>query len=466
MYQSRRDRTMGLGLAVVVVCLAATAAQGDFFLVQKIDLNSFFGPLGNNPYTITFDGTYAYAGGFNGGANPRDVGVLKINIFDPSVDFMALEPGGTQTVNQWRYYHGMVFQNGVLYALLDRPDGLVLSTNVRAIDVATGALVDTFDGDFGDGNGIVAEPAALPFPALGGLAFDPGSAGVDSGLSLLAWSSGRRSLIGIDDGVTIYDTSDGMIVTDITGSCTVSDASAWRDHVYDDTGNVYMRRSNQVQAGFRSGPNAISGYAHLTDELNADGTPKVGCGDGMPVAVRVAPFVVGQHLALISATSAGTDEDLIIFNDRPATFSQGDRPFADTVKLITTGGALPNPFVELLRDDGSPLTTIITPDGVGLYDFHYDAAGDLLLILDYSNRNLLVFSGTQPCNSPAQDSDGDGDIDLTDYAAFAECFNGPGQPWPGPPVNQAYCSCVDRGSDGDVDLVDLWLFQQAFTGLL
>lgn len=444
---------------VWALCVAAAPAHADFFLVRKIFVDGYFGAQGSNPLTMTFDGTYAYIGGYSGTPDPRDVGILKINISDPA-DATVLA-GGTQTVNQFRYYGGMVVRSGILYALLDRPDGLTSSTNVRAIDVDTGNLVDTFDGDFGDGDGIVVEPAGLTLQSLGGLAFDPGVGDVDTGLSLLAYGSGRRVLLDISDGTTLYDTSDGMIVTDITGSCTVSDSSAWRDHVYDAAGNVYARRSNQVQRANRTGPNSIGSYGHLTDELNADGTPKEGCGDGKPVATRVSAFLIGQHLDLIPASSAGTDEDLIVFNDR---YNNSQKGFVEAIKLINTNGELPNPSVEFLMGDGTPLNSNGARDGIGLYDFHYDAAGDLLLILDFTHRDLLVFSGTQPCNNPAQDADGDGDVDVADYAAFEECVSGPGQLWPGPPVNQVYCACVDRGLDNDVDLYDFVLFQLAFTG--
>ena len=68
-------------------------------------------------------------------------------------------------------------RDGVLYALCDRPLNSTASTNVRAIDVATGALVVTFDGDFGNGDGIVLEPAGMTVGATGQLAFDPGYQG-------------------------------------------------------------------------------------------------------------------------------------------------------------------------------------------------------------------------------------------------------------------------------------------------
>ena len=57
------------------------------------------------------------------------------------------------------------------------------------------------------------------------------------------------------------------------------------------------------------------------------------------------------------------------------------------------------------------------------------------------------------------DSEFDGDVDLEDYGAFADCMTGPGR------VDRL-CDCrfLDIDHDGDVDLGDCALFQNAFTG--
>jgi hypothetical protein len=65
-----------------------------------------------------------------------------------------------------------------------------------------------------------------------------------------------------------------------------------------------------------------------------------------------------------------------------------------------------------------------------------------------------------PCSVPPQDTDGDGDVDLQDLAAFTGCLNGPNIPWAGGPE----CVCLDTEPDGDVDLNDFTGFQEEFTG--
>ena len=57
------------------------------------------------------------------------------------------------------------------------------------------------------------------------------------------------------------------------------------------------------------------------------------------------------------------------------------------------------------------------------------------------------------------DAEFDGDVDLVDYTAFADCMTGPGR------VDRL-CDCrfLDIDHDGDVDLADFARFQNGFTG--
>ncbi len=77
----------------------------------------------------------------------------------------------------------------------------------------------------------------------------------------------------------------------------------------------------------------------------------------------------------------------------------------------------------------------------------------------------LAFALTtyKSCHKPPQDADGDGDVDLTDFAQFQACFNGPNRPWP-PTADPLICTCFDDDADSDVDLVDFGVFQTCFNG--
>ena len=67
------------------------------------------------------------------------------------------------------------------------------------------------------------------------------------------------------------------------------------------------------------------------------------------------------------------------------------------------------------------------------------------------------------CQRPAQDTDGDGDVDLTDFASFMVCFNGPNRGRP-PRAEPLRCVCLDSDGDRDVDLIDFAEFQRCFNG--
>ena len=69
------------------------------------------------------------------------------------------------------------------------------------------------------------------------------------------------------------------------------------------------------------------------------------------------------------------------------------------------------------------------------------------------------------CDDPmAGDIDCDGDVDLADHAAFAECMAGPGMfPAPAPPWSPYEClNAFDDDVDDDVDMHDFAVFQRRF----
>ena len=57
------------------------------------------------------------------------------------------------------------------------------------------------------------------------------------------------------------------------------------------------------------------------------------------------------------------------------------------------------------------------------------------------------------------DCNGDGGVDLFDYATFEACMSGPDGG-----LSEPACVCFDLDVDGDVDLQDACEFQRAFSG--
>lgn len=98
-------------------------------------------------------------------------------------------------------------------------------------------------------------------------------------------------------------------------------------------------------------------------------------------------------------------------------------------------------------------TSTLTIDPVGAAD-----QGSYACVVSNACGSATSAAATLGIPTPA-DSDRDGDVDLVDFKAFQDCFNGPNRQ----PLQQN-CSAVDYDRDGDVDLVDFKTFQTCFNG--
>jgi hypothetical protein len=105
---------------------------------------------------------------------------------------------------------------------------------------------------------------------------------------------------------------------------------------------------------------------------------------------------------------------------------------------------------ELLWLSGTMSTV---PTNVGTWYFHVQGYnGDDVANGVYDDDVTAAFAATP-------DLDGDGDVDLSDYATFLACYNGPGAPYPIPG-----CYVVDFDADSDVDLADYGAFLNCYNG--
>ncbi|MBN1490423.1 MAG: choice-of-anchor J domain-containing protein [Phycisphaerae bacterium] len=130
---------------------------------------------------------------------------------------------------------------------------------------------------------------------------------------------------------------------------------------------------------------------------------------------------------------------------------------SSTTFVVTAGGT--PPLAYQWRKDGMDIDGAIgasyTINNValadaGVYDVHItNTCGSVTS----SPATLTVVVGV-----PA-DLDGDTDVDLADFSAFAQCFNGPNRAPAG-----GCAAAADLDTDGDVDLADFSVFAQCFNG--
>ncbi|HUU85278.1 MAG TPA: FG-GAP-like repeat-containing protein [Phycisphaerae bacterium] len=83
-----------------------------------------------------------------------------------------------------------------------------------------------------------------------------------------------------------------------------------------------------------------------------------------------------------------------------------------------------------------------------------------MVAVTLTGLSLVAVPGTA---SLPGDSEGDCDVDLADFSAFAACITGPCAPDCDPPLDPA-CNVMDLDGDGDVDLIDFRAFQSGFSG--
>ncbi len=169
-----------------------------------------------------------------------------------------------------------------------------------------------------------------------------------------------------------------------------------------------------------------------------------------------------NHLPVMDVTELNVSEGSFVSADITAT----DTDTPDLVTLTHVSGALPaGLLLSANTASGSPTAKITVqgtpePGTAGTYVLEFTASDDL----PAGTITGTVTINVSGCKAPPQDVDGDGDVDLRDFETFQACFNGANRPWPGPPIPQAACACIDADKDLDVDLTDFGVFQSCFNG--
>jgi hypothetical protein len=165
---------------------------------------------------------------------------------------------------------------------------------------------------------------------------------------------------------------------------------------------------------------------------------------------RFSGVKVMSSNGLIFGVSALTGEGVTPSNDR--MFIMRDASSGQWYPIIRSGYVL---FGQPIVVDTGHESFLLESGGADSNRQCLSEDGILAAGFDFPGGPLGVFLVEL---TPFGDSDGDGDIDLVDFAQFQLCFSGPGGG-----VSDS-CRIFDFDTDNDVDLVDFAQFQVTFTG--
>ncbi|HMO26117.1 MAG TPA: PEP-CTERM sorting domain-containing protein [Tepidisphaeraceae bacterium] len=333
--------------AVATTIVGSGVASGavTFTEIARIDVSassSAGGPsfIGNNPAAIAWDGSRMFLGGLNASGATANTAIVEV-----------LNPLGTPSLGNAFGALSTADTRGIM--------GMDLNGNQLAVAWDNGAAADGGLRAF-DINNTASPTWSRNLRGFGGAAYDPGFGGVDSGVAYAQLGSGRRPLVNSATGADIYTTANGFIWFAAGDTQT-------RDFAFDpDTGDIYVRHSNNVTKATRTGGNSATGQTRIyNNNINN---------------------IAGAHIAFLSNTPDG---DLLVFNNRAATTS--GQNFADVVLFTDTNGTAATVNLNFLGG-------ISPAAGNGFYDFDYDAASQTLVVLDFLNRNVHVFQIPEPAS--------------------------------------------------------------------
>lgn len=217
-----------------------------------------------------------------------------------------------------------------------------------------------------------------------------------------------------------------------------------------DDGELYAVRISTVYhvIGTTTTPlySAPDGFGVITDlEVDAGGNMWIGTPNGLI-------YFDGTTTVYTPDNSAMSDLAVIDVTIRPGDGLIAVATSQQEIPPYTGGVALHDPASGewIGYDYGSSFMPFYAPGEV-----QFDADGHLWVgVLNFGAVKVFLGDSSAP-----GDLDGDGDVDLVDFAGFQLCFTGPGGA-----VSEGACQFSDFDGDGDCDLVDFNQFQLAFTG--
>ena len=233
--------------------------------------------IGTNPLGVAWDGSRLYVAGFdNFGSSELPIGLIEVLnpaslTGDVTLGAADFSPAFGQILqDSGRGYTGLDLSGGSLAASFD--GGAASSDAIQVFDTADNSLVWDLSA-----SGVMDRAGS-------GVAFDPGfpggSAAQGTGVAWTKFESGRRALNDAATGASIWQFDDSIPET--LGMQWLSDtpgvgSNFARDMTFDpDTGDVYVRRSNDVDAADRTGDNATDNRRTIVDDASDSGAFVIG----------------------------------------------------------------------------------------------------------------------------------------------------------------------------------------------
>ncbi len=361
-------------LCAAVVLGAAVAAAAPLYHAKVIDLgdvfNNDFG-YGNNPLSVAFDGTNAYVGGYNNSGATANVGVVKIeNLLAPGTPVKTPLPATVFSSPNLRGLDALSYDTGTNSLIMMHDSGAAGTSFISRRSAADGSAVWTTMNPQG------ARPAAM--------AVDPKGDNGSSGVGFLVQGSGRRRLLSMASGATIFDGSNGGIINAVP----TLPGTAWRAMAFDSDGNIAIGEDSGYAYGKRYLGDPANLYNRWTDLAGVVNQT------ARSVKKNVDLNNVGQGIVILE--DAGSD--LLAFSGRDAT------QLTDLLGGVT---AVSDNQVHIRNLDGSVtglVQTELTGDenGIGTpwgstsdtknLAYGKDASGrPVLLVLDFVERRLDVY---------------------------------------------------------------------------
>jgi hypothetical protein len=330
------------------------------------EFNSATG-YGDNPLSIAFDGTNAYVGGWNNSASAASIGVVKVsNIFGIGTPGFTPMPATQFTSPASRGLDALGYHPGTGSLLMAHDSGTAANSFVSRRNVSDGSSVWSIS------NPQTARPFAMAVDPLG----DGGSAGV----GFLVQGSGRRRLLSMSTGATIFDGTNGGIINTSPDS-----GSTWRALAFDSDGNVVVANQSAYGYGDRVTNNqwqTLAAAPNLTTRS---------------ILKNITANNVGQGIVIMEDLGS----DLLALSGRNMTMftdsTGGVTTVSDTdVHIRNLNGAVSGLTQFVLHGDEDGIGTPWANDTKNLA-FGLDASGNgTLLVVDFVERRLDVYQVPEP----------------------------------------------------------------------